>query len=96
MFNHVSKCYKAAIVIEAALLMSPETFQRRRSVSSIWGAIRLKVINADFGRRMHVPAGFTEQRWYVTRRARGFAFEYCLKPARAPTGNCAGLLIRGS
>src|SRR2546425_8856976 len=77
MFNHVPQCCKAAVVIEAAFLMGPETFQRRGSVSSTRGAIRLKVINADFSRRMHVPAGFTEQRRYVTRRARGFAFEYC-------------------
>jgi hypothetical protein len=48
MINHVSQCGKASVVIEAAFLMGPESFQRRRSVSSIRGAIRLKLINADF------------------------------------------------
>src|SRR5436309_14314601 len=77
MFDHVPQCCKAAVVIEAAFLMGPETFQRRGSVSSIRGAIRLKVINADFSRRMHVPAGFREHRRYMTRRAFRFGFKYC-------------------
>src|SRR6058998_855903 len=77
MFDHVPQCCKAAVVIEAAFLMGPETFQRRGSVSSIRGAIRLEVINADFRCRMHVPAGFREHRRYMTRRALRLAFEYC-------------------
>jgi len=75
-FNYVSQRRKSAIVIEAALLMCPETLQRRRSVSSIRGAIRLKIINADFSRCVHIPAGLREQRRDVTRGAFRFFVEY--------------------
>src|SRR5262249_16571949 len=76
MFNYISQRREAAIVIEAAFLMRPETLQRRRSVSSIRRTIRLKIINADFSRVVHVPTRLREQRSDVTVLAFRITVEY--------------------
>src|SRR5262249_3291698 len=39
------------------------------------GSIRLKIINSDFSRSMHIPTWFGEKGGHVTRRAFSFAFE---------------------
>src|SRR5262249_29216875 len=58
--DDVTQCCETAIVIEATLLMRPKPLERSCSVLSVRRTICLKVIDANFRPRMHVPAGFSE------------------------------------
>src|SRR5262245_11550287 len=77
MIDDVRQCSEAAIVIETTSLMGPQTFQRRGSIAPVGSAIRLKIVDADFRRCMHVPTRLSENRRHVTRRAFRFTVEYC-------------------
>src|SRR5262249_58309751 len=57
-------------------LMGPQTLERCGPVPPVGSAIRLKIVDADFRRRMHIPTRVGENRLYVTRCAFRFTLEY--------------------
>src|SRR5262249_24963738 len=60
---------KAAIVIEAALLMRPNSLERRRAVAPVGCPIGLEVVDPDLGGRVEVPARLAEERGHVASSA---------------------------
>src|SRR5262245_42350225 len=61
MIDHVTKRREAAVVIEAARCVRPESLQRSGSITSVGSAARLKVVDADLGAGMHIPTGLGEE-----------------------------------
>ena len=68
---------KPAIVIEAALLVRPEPFQRRRAIAFVRRTVGLEVVDADLGGFVRIPARLGEQRRHVAGGALRFAVEEC-------------------
>ena len=66
-------------MIEAALLVCPESLQRRGSITFVGRALGLKIVDADLCGRVHVPTGLGEDRRHVTRRALRLAVEHDLR-----------------
>src|SRR5207247_4261317 len=64
--DHIQQRRKATIVKEAALLVRPQSFQRRCAVPPVRTAIRLKIINAKLCCCMQVPPWFGVNRIHVT------------------------------
>ena len=58
-------------MIEAALHVAEKATERRGSIALIRGSAGLKVVDADFGRRVRVVTRLGEKRRYVTSRALG-------------------------
>src|SRR5262249_13068784 len=72
----VPQCGESAIVIETTSLMGPQTLEGCGPVAPVGSAIRLKIVDADFRRRMHIPTRVGENRRHVTRCAFRFTLEY--------------------
>src|SRR4029453_13522623 len=60
---------------ETALHVTPKSLERGRAVVLIGRAQRLKRVDADLVRRVHVPAWLGEQRRHVAACAAGLAAE---------------------
>ena len=56
MDDHVSKCWKPAVVVEAAFLVREQAAERRCAVPLVWSAVCLKAVDADLGGRMEIPS----------------------------------------
>ena len=56
------------VVIEPALLVAPESLQRRRAVPMVGRAVGLKIVDANLSPGVHRPAWFREERRHVARR----------------------------
>src|SRR6185312_14607144 len=80
--NHVSQGCKATVVVEAALLMRPQSVKRSGAITVIRRAAGLEVINANLGSSVHVPARFSVERRNVAGAALGFAVEECFAARR--------------
>jgi len=74
--DYIPQCGEPAVMIETALLVTPQTFQWCGSVSPVRSPIRLKIVNTDLSRRVHVPARLRENRRYMTSRAFRLTEEY--------------------
>jgi len=68
-FDHVGKRREAAVVVETTLLVRPEASKRRSAVAPVGGAVGLEIVDADFLRRVQVPAGLRKDRRDVALRA---------------------------
>src|SRR5215213_9234300 len=77
MLDHVAQRCETSVVIEAALLVRPESFEWCGSIAFVGRAFRLEVVNADLFRRMHVPARLCEDWRHVTRRTLRLPIEHC-------------------
>src|SRR5262245_7343540 len=53
--DDISQRGEAAVMVEAARLVRPETFEGRCAIALIGGAVGLEVVDADLGAGMHVP-----------------------------------------
>ena len=62
-------------MIEAALRVGEQPVQRRRPIPPVGRTLRLEVVDADLGRRVHVPAWLRQQRSRVAADALGLALE---------------------
>src|SRR6185503_3508716 len=80
--DHVAECWETSVVIEAAFLVCPESFERSCSVTFVGRALGLKVVDSDLFRRVHVPARLGVDRWHVTDRAFRLTFEHCRSACR--------------
>src|SRR5712692_1661355 len=78
MVDHVEQCSESAVVIEAALLVSPEARERRRPVHPWRRTIGLECVDTHLCRSMQVVARLREERRDVTRGAPPLAGEECL------------------
>src|SRR5215831_17735119 len=68
-------------MIEASLLVGPQSRQRRGSIHMRGRAIGLKGIDTNFGGRMQIIPGFGVERRHVARRAFPFRSEDALPSA---------------
>src|SRR5262249_51709317 len=75
MVDDVGERCEAPIVIEAAPGMCEQTLERWRSIPLVGCAIGLEGIDADLGRRVHVPAWLSVEWRHVTGAAASRAFE---------------------
>src|ERR1041385_255039 len=75
MVNHVAQRRETTVVIKPALLVCPQSFQRRRAITFVRRTFRLEVVDADLFRLVHVPTGLTEDGRHVTLRALRLAVE---------------------
>src|SRR5262245_45921964 len=66
--HHVDQRCKTSVVVEAALLMCPQSGERTRAVAVVGRAIRLEIVDADLAGGMQVPPGLGVQRRNVTAR----------------------------
>src|SRR5690349_16916743 len=73
--DHRSKRREAAIVVVAALAVSPQPAQRRRAVAPVGAAIGLEIVDTDLGAGVHVPSGLGEEWRHVAPPAGGLAGE---------------------
>src|ERR1041385_8904115 len=75
MVDNLVQGRESTVVIEAALQVSEEHADGRRAVPQIRRSIRLKAVDADFGRHMQIPAGIGPERLDVAVIALGLAAE---------------------
>ncbi len=59
MIYHVQQTREPAVVEETAFLVCPESPQRRSSVTPVWRAVRLKIVDADFIGSLQIPTGLS-------------------------------------
>src|SRR5437879_1396787 len=59
----------AAVMVEAALLMRPQSLERRRAIALVRRSVRLEAVDADFVGGVHRPSGLGKERRHMTRRA---------------------------
>src|SRR5215213_8578705 len=78
MLDYVAQRREAAVVIEAAFRVCPESLERSGSITLVWGALGLKVVDTDFLGRVHVPSWLSVDRWHVTGRTLCRTFEHSL------------------
>src|SRR5215510_422911 len=67
--HHGEQVREASVVVEAALLMRPETGQRTGSVHVRGRSVGLEVVDADLTSGVHVESGLGEEWWHVARGA---------------------------
>ena len=60
--DHSSQRGEPAVVKESAFLVCPQTSQRRGSVLVRRRSVRLEIVDAHFGRRVHVEPGLSKKR----------------------------------
>src|SRR5215831_4469001 len=64
--HDVEQSGKAAVVVEPARGVRPETLERRSTVAAVGRAVRLKAVDADFAGGVHVPAWLGVERGNMT------------------------------
>src|SRR5688572_30221817 len=72
----VPKRGETTVVVKAAFRTCEQPIQRRRPVALVRRTVGLEVINANFGRRVHVPAWLGEERGHVAGRTPRLPIEY--------------------
>ena len=76
--HYIRQRLEAAIVIEPTLLVKVKPRKRRRTIALDRRPAGLEIIDADFRRRVSVPARLGVQRWRMTVAAPGLADEQCI------------------
>src|SRR5688572_11626879 len=66
---------KPPVMVEPAFLTSEQSSERRRAIATVGRPVCLKIIDTDFGRGVHRPAGLGEQGRHMTPAALRAAFE---------------------
>src|SRR6185369_12578873 len=80
--DNVAQRGEASIVIEAALLMCPESLQRSGSVTFIGRPLGLKVVDSNLRWSVHVPARLRVDWRHVTDGTLRYPFEQRLSACR--------------
>src|SRR4029079_11992255 len=78
--DDVEQSCKPTIVIKATGLVGPEPPERRRAVAFVRRTFRLEIVDADFRRRVHVPARFGEGGRNMAHSALRLTIEYGFAP----------------
>src|SRR3954454_14533578 len=82
MIHHVQQRSKSSVVVKASFAPGEQTAQRSSAIALIGRSVHLEVINPDFGRRVHVPTRFSENRRHMADGTLRFVFEQNLTSAR--------------
>src|SRR5262249_675891 len=80
MINHVCQRSEAAVAIEAALLVGPQSCQGRGAILMGGRTVSLERVNADFVGRVQVFPRLRKERWDMAGRALRGAVEDRLAP----------------
>src|SRR5262245_14210841 len=69
-------------MVEATLKVGEQFTNWRRSIAKIWRAVGLETVDADFSRRVQIPARIGPKRFHVAVVALGFAAKELVAPVR--------------